>query len=48
MPRGLQINYEDVWKEVSMAEFQNINPSTQYDKESIKQWPNYIEMHKIS
>ena len=37
MPRGLQVNYEDVWKEVSMAEFQNINPSTEYAKESIKQ-----------
>ena len=37
MPRGLQVNYEDVWKEVSTAEFQNIKPLTEYDKESIKQ-----------
>ena len=37
MPRGLQVNYEDVWKEVSTAEIQNIKPSTEYDKESIKQ-----------
>ena len=37
MPCGLQVNYEDVWKEVSTAEFQNIKPSTKYDKESIKQ-----------
>ena len=38
MPLDLQINYEDVWKEVSAAEFQNIKPSTEYDEESIKQF----------
>ena len=37
MPLGLQVNYEEVWKEVSTAEFQNLTPSTEYDKESIKQ-----------
>ena len=38
MPLDLPINYEDVWKEVSAAEFQNIKPSTEYDEESIKQF----------
>ena len=37
MPRDLQFNYEDVWKEVSVADFQNISPSTEYDNESFKQ-----------
>ena len=38
MPLDLPINYEDVWKEVSAAEFQNIKPLTEYDEESIKQF----------
>ena len=37
MPRGQQINCEDVWKEVSTSQFQNMRPSTELDKQSIKE-----------
>ena len=37
MPGGLCVNYEEVWKEVSSAEFANLTPSTEYDKDSIRQ-----------
>ena len=37
MPRGQQINCEDVWKEVSTNTFSNIRPSTEFDKQSIKE-----------
>ena len=37
MCRGQQINCEDVWKEVSTSQFQNMRPSTAFDKQSIKE-----------
>ena len=37
MPRGQQINCEDVWKEVSTSQVSNIRPSTEFDKQSIKE-----------
>ena len=37
MPRGQQINCEDIWKEVSTNTFNNIRPSTEFDKQSIRE-----------
>ena len=37
MPGGLRVNYEEVWTEVSSAEFENLTPSIQYDKDTIRQ-----------
>ena len=37
MPGGLRGDYEEVWKEVCSGEFENLTPSTKYDKDSIRQ-----------
>ena len=37
MPKGQQINYEDIWKEVSANTFNSIRPSTEFDKQSIRE-----------
>ena len=37
MPRCQQINCEDIWKEVSTNTFNNIRPSTEFDKQSIRE-----------
>ena len=37
MPGGLHVNCDEVWKEVSSAEFVNLTPSTEYDHDSFRQ-----------
>ena len=37
MPRGLPDDCEKVWREMSITGIENHEPSTEYDKESIKQ-----------
>ena len=37
MPRGQQINCEDIWKEVSTDTFNSIRPTTEFDKQSIRE-----------
>ena len=37
MPGGLRVDHEEVWNEVSSAEFANLTPSTEYDHDSIRQ-----------
>ena len=37
MPGGLHVDYEEIWKEVCSAEFENFAPSTEYNHDSIKQ-----------
>ena len=42
MPR-FSVNYNDVWKEVSSAEFVNIAPSTEYDRDSFRRLADLIK-----
>ena len=42
MPR-FSVNYNDVWKEVSSAEFVNIAPSTEYDRDSVRRLADLIK-----
>ena len=37
MPKGQQINYEDIWKEVPANTFNSIRPSTEFNKQSIRE-----------
>ena len=41
MPR-FSVNYNDVWKEVSSAEFVNIAPSTEHDHDSVRRLADLI------
>ena len=38
MSHGSPINYSDIWKEVNGSDFQNIQPPTECDKNSIKEF----------
>ena len=40
---GLRVNCDDVWKEVSSAEFVNIAPSTEYDCDSVRRLADLIK-----
>ena len=40
---GLCVNCDDIWKEVSSAEFVNIAPSTEYDRDSVRRLVNLIK-----
>ena len=42
MPR-FSVNYNDVWKEVSSAEFVNIAPSTEHDCDSVRRLADLIQ-----
>ena len=42
MPR-FSVNYNDVWKEVSSAEFVNIAPSTEHDRDSVRRLADLIQ-----
>ena len=37
MPRGQQINCEDIWKEVFTRTFNSVKPTTEFDKQSIRE-----------
>ena len=41
MPR-CSVNYNDVWKEVSSAEFVNMAPSSEYDLDSVRRLAELI------
>ena len=41
MPR-FNVNYNDVWREVSSAEFVNIAPSSEHDWDSVRRLANLI------
>ena len=43
MPGGLRVNCDKVWKEVSSAEFVNISPLTEYDRDSVMQLADLIK-----
>ena len=42
MPR-FSINYEEIWKEVSSAEFVNRTLSSEYDRDSVRGLTNLIQ-----
>ena len=37
------VNYNNVWKEVSSAEFVNIAPSTEHDRDSVRRLADQIQ-----
>ena len=39
---GLRVNCDDIWKEVSSAEFVNIAPLTEYDHDSVRRLADLI------
>ena len=39
---GLRVNCDDIWKEVSSAEFVNIAPSTEHDRDSVRRLADLI------
>ena len=41
MPR-FSVNYNDVWKEVSSAEFVNMAPSSEHDRDSVRRLADLI------
>ena len=42
MPR-FSVNYDEVWKEVSSAEFVNRAPSSEHDRDSVRRLANLIQ-----
>ena len=40
---GLRVNCDDIWKEVSSAEFVNIAPSTEYDRDFVRRLADLIK-----
>ena len=40
---GLRVNCDELWKEVSNAEFVNIAPSTEHDRDSVRWLANLIK-----
>ena len=42
MPR-FGVNYDEVWKEVSSAEFVNRAPSSEHDQDSVRRLANLIQ-----
>ena len=40
---GLRVNCDEVWTEVSNAEFVNIAPSTEYDSDYVRRLANLIK-----
>ena len=41
MPR-FNVNYDEVWREVSSVEFENQTPSSEYDQDSVQGLTNLI------
>ena len=41
MPR-FSVNYNDIWKEVSSAEFVNMAPSNEHDRDSVRRLADLI------
>ena len=37
------INYDDIWKEVDSAEFVNVTPSSEHDKDSVMRTAELIQ-----
>ncbi len=42
MPR-FNVNYDEVWREVSSVEFVNQTPSSEYDRDSVRGLTNLIQ-----
>ena len=37
MPRGMPVDYDDIWNEVSSPEFQGAEPTNEYDVNTIRE-----------